>query len=129
MTPFKPLSGLQDIPVATREESGVFSFPSREPGVSGTFGVRRSDTAYQAPLSMGFPRQGYWSGLPFPFPGNLLDPGMESRSPALQADSLPSEPPGKPFFLICKMEVKILTTIVPQNRVGEMNSVHERTLT
>ena len=54
---------------------------------------------------------------------------MSLLSPALQADSLPSEPPGKPFFLICKMEVKILTIIVPQNRVGEMNSVHERTLT
>ena len=50
-------------------------------------------------------------------------------SPALQADSLPSEPPGKPFSPICKMEVKILTTVVSQNRVGEMNSVHERTLT
>ena len=47
----------------------------------------------QAPLSMGFPRQEYWSGLPFPSPGVLLDPGIELRSPALQADALPSEPP------------------------------------
>ena len=53
-------------------------------------------TACQAPLSMEFPKQEYWSGLPFPSPGNLLDPGIESRSPALQADALPSEPPGKP---------------------------------
>ena len=48
--------------------------------------------AHQAPLSMGFFRQEYWSGLPFPSPGNLPDPGIESRSPVLQADSLPSEP-------------------------------------
>ena len=53
------------------------------------------DCAYQAPLSMGFSRQECWSGLPFPFPGDLLDPGIEPRSPALQADALPSEPPGK----------------------------------
>ena len=50
--------------------------------------------AYQAPLSMGFSKQEYWSGLPFPS-GDLPDPGIELRSPALQADALPSEPPGK----------------------------------
>ena len=44
----------------------------------------------------GFSRQEYWSGLPCPPPGDLLNPGIEPRSPALQADSLPSEPPGKP---------------------------------
>ena len=47
--------------------------------------------AHQAPLSMGFPKQECWSGLPFPSPGNLPDPGIESRSPALQTDSLPTE--------------------------------------
>ena len=47
-------------------------------------------------LSMEFSRQGYWSGYPFPFPGDLPDLGIKPRSPALQADSLPSEPPGKP---------------------------------
>ena len=52
--------------------------------------------AYQAPLSMGFSRQECWSGLPSPSPGDLPDPGIEPRSPALQADALPSEPPGKP---------------------------------
>ena len=52
--------------------------------------------AYQAPLSMGFSRQEYWSGVPFPSPGDLPNPGIESRSPALEADALPSEPPGKP---------------------------------
>ena len=62
--------------------------------------------AYQAPPSMGFSRQEYWSGLPFPFPGDLPDPGIKPGSPALKADSLPSEPPGKfhfntlPFLII-----------------------------
>ena len=51
--------------------------------------------AHQAPLSMGFSRQEFWSGLPFPSPGDLPDPGIEPRSPALQADALTSEPPGK----------------------------------
>ena len=50
--------------------------------------------ARQAPLSMEFSRQEYWSGLPFPSPGDLPHPGTELRSPALQADSLPSESPG-----------------------------------
>ena len=54
--------------------------------------------AYQASQSMGFSRQEYWSGLPFPSPGDLPDPGIETRSPALQADALLSEPPGKPTF-------------------------------
>ena len=51
--------------------------------------------ANQAPLSMGFSRQEYWSGLPFPSPGDFPDPGIEPRSLALQADALTSEPPGK----------------------------------
>ena len=55
--------------------------------------------ACQAPLSMGFSRQEYGSGLPCPPPGAFPHPGMEPGSPALQADSLPSEPPGKPLFL------------------------------
>ena len=52
--------------------------------------------ARQAPLSMGFSRQEYWSGLPFPSPGDRPNPGIEPGSPALQADVLSSEPPGKP---------------------------------
>ena len=52
--------------------------------------------AHQAPLSMGFSRREYWSGLPFPSPGDLPDPGVEPGSPELLADSLPSEPLGKP---------------------------------
>ena len=64
--------------------------------------------AYQAPLSVEFPRQEYWSGLVFPSPGDLRNPGIEPRSPALQADSLPTELPGNPYrnlgnsvFLAC----------------------------
>ena len=52
--------------------------------------------ALQAPLSMGFTRQDYWSGLLFASPGDLPDSGIESGSSALQVDSLPSESPGKP---------------------------------
>ena len=52
--------------------------------------------ARQAPLSMGFSRQGYWSGVPFLFPGDLPNPGIEPRSPAWQADSLSAKPQGKP---------------------------------
>ena len=54
--------------------------------------------AYQALPSMRFSRQEYWSGLPFPSPGDLPNPGIEPGSPALQTDALPSEPPGKPFL-------------------------------
>ena len=50
--------------------------------------------AYQAPQSMEFSRQEYWSGLPFPSPGDLPNPWIEPWSSALQADALPSEPPG-----------------------------------
>ena len=55
--------------------------------------------AYQASLSMGFSRQEYQSGLPFPSSGDLPYPGIEPRSPALQADTYPSESPGKPSNL------------------------------
>ena len=58
----------------------------------------RWTVAHQAPLSVGFFRQEYWSGSPFPSPGHLLDPGIEPRSPALQADSLPTELQGKPYM-------------------------------
>ena len=52
--------------------------------------------AYETPLSIEFPRQEYWSGLPLPSPGDLPNPGIKPRSPTLQADSLPAEPQGKP---------------------------------
>jgi len=56
--------------------------------------------AYQASPSVGFYRQGYYSGLSFPSPGELPDPGIKPRSPVLQADVLPSEPPGKPEYCL-----------------------------
>ena len=56
--------------------------------------------AHQAPLSMGFSRQEYWSGLPFPSPGDLPNPGIKPRCPSLQADALTSEPPGKPLIIL-----------------------------
>ena len=55
--------------------------------------------ALQAPLSMGFSKQEYWSGLPFSSPGDLPNPGIAPRSPALQADFLPTELQGKPSEL------------------------------
>ena len=57
------------------------------------------DCTHQAPPSMGFSRQEYCSGLPIPSPGDLPDPGIEPKSPALQAEALASEPPGKPLGL------------------------------
>ena len=54
--------------------------------------------AHQAPLSVGFPRQEYWSGLPFPSPRNLPDPGIEPMCPALAGRFFIAEPPGKPLY-------------------------------
>ena len=68
--------------------------------------------AHQAPLSMGFSRQEYWSGLPFPSPGDLPDPGIKPRSPALQADALTSETPGKP-----KEDILVNVNNVPYSSV------------
>ena len=58
------------------------------------------DCSWPAPLSMGFPRQEYCSGLPFPSPGDLRDPGIESVSPALAGGFFTSEPPGKPTVAV-----------------------------
>ena len=63
--------------------------------------------AYQVPPSMGFSRQGYWSGLPFPPPGDLPSPGIKPGSPALQGDALPSEPPRKPISLMSVLPPKL----------------------
>ena len=65
--------------------------------------------AHQSPLSMGFSRQEYWSGLPFPSPGDLPNPGIEPRSPAPQADALTCEPPG---FGVTKAAVHYFTVSV-----------------
>ena len=56
--------------------------------------------ACQALLSMGFSRQEYWSGLPRPSPGDLPNPGIDPKSPALAGKFFTTEPPGKPFILI-----------------------------
>ena len=78
--------------------------------------------AYQAPPSMGFSSQECWSGVPVdPSPGDLPNPGIEPGSPALQADALPSEPPGKPVLvkiLKLKTELRLLGSCVCKNREG-----------
>ena len=70
------------------------------------------DCSRQAPLSMEFSRQEYWSGLPFTSPGDLPDPWIEPGSPALQADSLPSEPPGKDPRSCIYMPTNIYTCVI-----------------
>ena len=70
------------------------------------FEIPRS-IARQPPLSMEFSRQECWSGLLFPSPEDLPNPGIEPGSPAMQAYSLPSEPPGKPLFFY-KVKIKIM---------------------
>ena len=67
--------------------------------------VSDSTLALQAPPSMGFPRQEYWSRLPFPSSEDLSDPGIKPDSPALQADSLPSEPQGA---------IQVITLTIPE---------------
>ena len=57
------------------------------------------DLAHQAPLSMGFSWKEYWSGVPFPSPGDFPNPGIKPWSPAFQVDSLPAEPQGKPYTM------------------------------
>ena len=76
--------------------TGVFSYKLSRSLSRVRLFVTLWTVAHQTPLSMGFSRQEYWSGLPFPSPGDLPDPGIKPRSPALQADALTSETPGKP---------------------------------
>ena len=64
--------------------------------------------AHKAPLSMGFPRQEYWSGLPFFFPGHLPDPGIEPTSPALAGGFFTTEPPQKPLNREISVSIKKL---------------------
>ena len=79
--------------------------------------------ACQAPLSMKFSRQEYWSELPFPSPGDLPDPGIEPRAPSLQADSLLSEPPGKP--LVYNRVVQLLSQSTWNIFITKRNSVSD----
>ena len=78
--------------------------------------------AYQAPLSMGFSRQEYWSGLPFPSPGDLPHPGTEPRSPALQADALPSELQGKPISLLIFVKIGSMHPSCYRNSINLIDS-------
>ena len=81
--------------------------------------------AHQAPLSIEFSRQEYWSGLLFPSPGDLPDPGIEPRSPTLQADTLTSELPGKPnFTCIGLYNLKSWLTWQCQWKVDKKNTIH-----
>ena len=76
--------------------------------------------AYRAPLSMGFSRQEYWSGLPFPPPGDLPDPGIGPRSPARQAGSLPAEPPDDIIFsMFRKQERNVLIESESESEVAQ----------
>ena len=79
-----------------------FAYNNSEPDVKSLSCVRLFVTPVDCSLpgssSTGFSRQGYWSGLPFPSPRIFPDPGIEPGSPALQADALPSEPPGNPIM-------------------------------
>ena len=74
--------------------------------------------AYQAPPSMGFSRQEYWNGLPLPSPEDLPDPGIETGSPTLQADALPSEPPGKSILHSQGGEASNKTLAFVRNTIG-----------
>ena len=69
--------------------------------------------AHQTPLSVEFSRQEYWSGLPFPSPGDLPNPGIKPRSPALQVDSLLSEPPEKPHSVAKFSEFIVFLVNIP----------------
>ena len=86
--------------------------------------------ARQAPLSTGFSRQEYRSGLPFPSPGDLPDPGIEPGSPALWADSLPSEPPGKSLIKLLSLSVGLRVLKVHKwlNHVYEGKSTENQIL-
>ena len=78
--------------------------------------------AGEVPLSMGFSSQEYWSGLPFPSPGNLSDPGIKLWSPALKVDSLPTEAPGKPYKELVIQPCLTLCDPIDYNSLGP--SVH-----
>ena len=80
--------------------------------------------APQAPLSMGLSRQEYWSGEPFPSPGDLPDPGIGPGSPALQADSLLSEPQGKPILVLYPLPNKWNHQRLEERRGGKEISTY-----
>ena len=86
--------------------------------------------AHQAPLSMEFSRQEYWNGLSFPFPGDLPDPGIKYRSPTLQADSLPSEPPIFkvhliPYTLMIYLHIDIKAAFIIHAIINRTKKIHQ----
>ena len=105
-----PQPGIESLSPALKGEFSTTGLPGKSPGLylrGGGLVAKSCPTlgtlwtvARQASLSMGFPRQDYWSGLPFPFPGDCPDPGIQPSSPTLQTGSLPAEPSGKPY--LCK---------------------------
>ena len=115
----------------------IFDYPKRKMGKVNT--VKRSEVksfshvqlfatpwtvVHQAPPSMEFSRQEYWSGLPFPSPGDLPKLGIEPGSPALQADALPSEPPGKPMNSMERQKDMTLKGEIPSS-VGDQYAIGE----
>ena len=80
------------------------------------------DCIHQAALSTEFSRQEYWNGLPFPSPGDLPDSGIKFRSPALQADSLPSEPPRKTKIL--NYSHLLNPHLHPRGNLGDCHQTH-----
>ena len=109
-TSFFACVSMQLLPPLAARRGTLSSLPTKYPSSIVTLKVKVNSLSrvwlfaalwtvtYQAPLSMEFSRQEYWSGLPFPSPGDLPDPGIEPGSPALQVDPLISEPPGKPLL-------------------------------
>ena len=73
--------------------------------------------AHQVPLSMGFPRQAYWGELPFPSAGDLSNSRIEPKSPAPQADSLLTQPPGKPQLYVCVIRLSSKVFIVVHEKI------------
>ena len=92
-------------------------------------GVTLWTVAHQAPLSMGSYRQEYWSGVPCPPPGDLLDPGNEPRSPALQADSLPLSYQGNPFSSSVQFSRSVVSNCLqPMNHSTPGLPIHHQLL-
>ena len=109
-----PLKGAQSAPWSACVSCSVMSDS-----------LRPVDSSHQAPLSMGFSRREYWSGLPFPSPGDLPESGIEPGFPVLQADSLPSEPPGKTSWGIIASPIhRLLSVLNP--RKGPFLSWHTK---
>ena len=89
----------KEVPASSALQGPFYSYSMGWPFIHHWLFATPWTIAHQAPQSMEFSRQEYWSGLPFPSPGNLLKPGIKSRPPALQADFLLTEVPGKSWCI------------------------------